>query len=320
MPTLKVAVIVGSLRRGSYTRKIAKALIALAPDVLECKIVEIGDLTLYNQDLDSKPPRAWEQFRGQIKSADAVLFLTPEYNRSIPGCLKNAIDIGSRPDGRNVFDGLPAGVVSVTPYKLGAFGANHALRQSCVFLNMPLMQQPEAYIANAARLLDEKGAPKSKETRDIFTTFMTSFAKWVEAIVGGRATLDFDDFMKRREQAAKAYVRGDAGPLNAMLVKEDQATFYPPNGGSVRGAKAVAARYDKDARSFLPQGTTDFDLLQAGAAGDIAFWTGFQNAKVVMRGHREPVSMRLRITELFRFEDGAWKLIHRHADAMTSQR
>ncbi len=137
MPEIKVAVLVGSLRKASYTRMVAKSLIALAPKSLDCTIVEIGDLPLYNEDLDQAgPPPEWSRLREQIKSRDAILFLTPEYNRSIPGGLKNAIDVGSRPSGQSVFDGLPAGVVSVTPYKMGAFGANHALRQTFVFLNM----------------------------------------------------------------------------------------------------------------------------------------------------------------------------------------
>jgi chromate reductase len=110
-----VAVVVGSLRAESYSRKMARALMSLAPPSLTCHIVEIGDLPLYNEDLDEKPPASWERFRGLIRAADAVLFVTPEYNRSIPGGLKNATDIGSRPQGKNVFDGMPAGVVSVTP-------------------------------------------------------------------------------------------------------------------------------------------------------------------------------------------------------------
>jgi NAD(P)H-dependent FMN reductase len=179
--TLQVAVLVGSLRKASITRKVAQALIRSAPTHLRCRIVEIGDLPLYNADLDDSPPEAWQRFREEIRSTDAILFVTPEYNRSIPGCLKNAIDVGSRPEGKSVFDGLPAGVVSVTPYKMGAFGANHALRQSLVFLNMPAMQQPEAYIGDAAEIFKNDAVVK-QETKEFLATFMASFTTWVQTL------------------------------------------------------------------------------------------------------------------------------------------
>jgi NAD(P)H-dependent FMN reductase len=156
---------------------------------LKCRIVEIGDLPLYNEDLDADPPASWKAFRAEITDKDAILFVTPEYNRSIPACLKNAIDVGSRPQGESVFDGMPVGVVSVTPYKLGAFGANHALRQTFVFLNMPVMQQPEAYIGGVADLLDKDGKLKSEETAKFLTKFMNAFAAWIET-VGAAARSD----------------------------------------------------------------------------------------------------------------------------------
>jgi NAD(P)H-dependent FMN reductase len=177
-----VAVIVGSLRKGSHSRKVANALIARAPQTLSCRIVEIGELALYNEDLDSKPPEAWKRFREQLRAFQAVLFVTPEYNRSIPGCLKNAVDVGSRPQGESVWNGLPVGVVSVTPYKLGAFGANHALRQTLVYLNMPVMQQPEAYIAGAAELFGADGSVKNPETDKIFTDFMSKLSQWIGTV------------------------------------------------------------------------------------------------------------------------------------------
>jgi NAD(P)H-dependent FMN reductase/ketosteroid isomerase-like protein len=297
---------------------VAEALIELAPKSLDCTTIEIGGLPLYNEDLDGKPPAVWARFREAVKDCDALLFLTPEYNRSIPGGLKNAIDVGSRPQGESVFDGMPAGVVSVTPYKMGAFGANHALRQTFVFLNMPVMQQPEAYIGGAGDLFDKKDALKSKETRVFFGKFMTAFAHWVETIRATSPQRDFAGFMKIREQAAAAYVRGDAAPLDAMLPGTGAAGFFPPNGGSVQGAKAVAARYDKDAKSFSPGGTSKLEVLQSDASGELAFWTGVQTAKVRMGGGKKKIAMKLRITELFRFQDGGWKLIHRHADPAVS--
>lgn len=177
-----IAVIVGSLRKGSHTRRVAQALMSVAPSSLTFKAVEIGDLPLYNEDLDERPPTPWSRLRQEVSGIDGVLFLTPEYNRSLPGCLKNAIDVGSRPPGKNVFDGLPAGIVSVTPYKLGGLAANFALRQALVYINMPVMQQPEAYIAGAGEILDASGQPRTAETREIFRTFMEAFARWVELV------------------------------------------------------------------------------------------------------------------------------------------
>jgi NAD(P)H-dependent FMN reductase len=180
---ISVAVLVGSLRRESYTRKIAEAAIERAGTGLSCVIFEIGDLPHYNQDLDETPPAAWTRFRAEVGAADAVLFFTPEYNRSFPGVLKNAIDIGSRPQGHNLWDKMPAGVVSVTPYRLGGMAANHALRQTFVFLNMTVMQQPEAYIGQAADALDEHGRVKDDKIGDLLGQFMSGFENWARLIL-----------------------------------------------------------------------------------------------------------------------------------------
>ena len=173
-----VAVLVGSLRKASLNRKVAQALGELAPSNLKLKIVEIGDLPLYNEDIDTDPPAAYKQFREQIKGAQALLFVTPEYNRSVPGALKNAIDVGSRPYGQSVFSGKPGAVISVSPGAVGGFGANHHLRQSLVFLDVPCMQQPEAYVGGAASLFDEQGK-LSEKTRPFLQGFIDSFGKWV---------------------------------------------------------------------------------------------------------------------------------------------
>jgi len=183
-----VAVIVGSLRKGSFSRMAARALIERAPASLACRFAEIGELALYNQDLDEgEPPASWRTFRDQVRGADAVLFVTPEYNRSVPGVLKNAIDVGSRPYGQSVWAKKPAAVISVTPSALGAFGANHALRQSFVFLDMPVMQQPEAYIAGAHKLFDDAGRLTVESTSEFFAAFMTGFAGWIGLVRGGAA-------------------------------------------------------------------------------------------------------------------------------------
>lgn len=186
MTQKKIAVIVGSLRKESFNRKMAKALTALAPESLKLEIIEIGGLPLYNQDLDDKPPAAWTEFRERIKKFDGVLFVTPEYNRSVPGVLKNAIDVGSRPYGKSAWAGKPSAVVSVSPGAIGGFGANHHLRQSMVFLDMPAMQQPEAYIGHAADLFDESGNLANDSTREFATKFMKVFAAWVETNTSNR--------------------------------------------------------------------------------------------------------------------------------------
>src|SRR3954469_9971833 len=153
-----VAVLVGSLRKASLNRKVATQLAVLAPASLKLEIVEIGDLALYSEDTDgASAPAAWTTFRQRVKAADAVLFVTPEYNRSVPGVLKNAIDVGSRPYGQSVWDGKPGAVVSVSPGGLGGFSANLHVRQLLGILNAPTMQQPEAYIGSAAGLFDTAG-------------------------------------------------------------------------------------------------------------------------------------------------------------------
>ena len=175
-----VAVLVGSLRKGSYSRSMALAMASLAPPSLKAGIVEIGDLPLFNPDLDETPPAAWVAFRDRVRPADALLFVTPEYNRSVPGALKNAIDVGSRPYGKSAWNGKPAAIVSVSPGAMGAFGANHHLRQSFVFLNVPAMTQPEAYIGNAASLFDDKGVLINESTREFLQKFIAAFAQWID--------------------------------------------------------------------------------------------------------------------------------------------
>lgn len=175
-----VAVLVGSLRKDSINRKVARALIALAPPELKLEIVEIGQLPLYNQDLDTaEPPLAWRTFRDRMHRAEAVLFVTPEYNRSIPAPMKNAIDVGSRPYGHSVWNGKPGAVVSASPGAIGGFGANHILRQSLVFLNVPVMQQPEAYVGGADKLFDTNGNITNDATRKFLQSFMQAFAAWI---------------------------------------------------------------------------------------------------------------------------------------------
>ncbi|MCK1440769.1 MULTISPECIES: NAD(P)H-dependent oxidoreductase [unclassified Bradyrhizobium] len=176
-----VAVIVGSLRKASINRMVANALAELAPAGLKLGIVEIGQLPLYNQDGDDDPPAEWTAFRERVRAADSVLFVTPEYNRSVPAALKNALDVGSRPYGKSAWSGKPGAVVSASPGGIGGFGANHHLRQSLVFLDVPAMPQPEAYIGGADRLFDADGKLVNEETRKFLRGFMQSYAAWVSA-------------------------------------------------------------------------------------------------------------------------------------------
>jgi len=180
MKTYKVAVVVGSLRAQSLNRKTAEALVAMAPEHLAFEFVEIGDLPHYNEDVEAAgTPPAWAKFRRQLKSADAVLFATPEYNRSVPGVLKNAIDVGSRPYGQSAWAKKPAAIISVSPGALGGFGANHHLRQSLVFLDMPLLQQPEAYVGNGGKLFGDDGHLADDRTKAFFQSFIDAFADWI---------------------------------------------------------------------------------------------------------------------------------------------
>lgn len=179
MATRKIAVVVGSLRKESLNRKVCKTLMLLAPPTLDMEFLEIAQLPMYNQDEDDQPPPQYTEFRNKLKEYDGVLFATPEYNRSVPGCLKNAIDVGSRPYGASAWNGKPCAIISVSPGASGAFGANHHLRQSLVFLNMPCMAQPEAYIGGAGALF-EGDKLTNDATRAFLQKFVDAFATWVE--------------------------------------------------------------------------------------------------------------------------------------------
>lgn len=182
----KVGVLIGSLRRGSISRKVAGVLREVAPPSLALEEIEIGRLELYNQDLDETPPPSWTSLRSALRSVDAVLFVTPEYNRSIPSALKNAIDIGSRPYGQSAWQGKPGGVVSVSVSAIAGFGANHHLRQSLVYLDVLAMAQPEAYIGQADKLFDDRGQLVNASTREFLSQFMQQFAQHVAGRAANR--------------------------------------------------------------------------------------------------------------------------------------
>lgn len=189
----KIAILVGSLRKDSINRKVARSICGLRDDNLDCSMIEIGDLPLYNQDLDDNPPEQWVRFREQVRAADGVLFVSPEYNRGIPGVLKNAIDVGSRPYGQSVFDKKPAAIVTASPGSIGGFGSNHQIRQAAVFLNMPVMLQPEAYLGHVTDdSFDESGCLKEGPLKGLVTVLAHAFAGWVQTILRSRELLAED--------------------------------------------------------------------------------------------------------------------------------
>jgi len=174
-----IVAIVGSLRQASISRLVARALAAQAGAALPIELLSIGHLPLYDQDAESAPPAEWSRFRERVRRADAVLFVTPEYNRSIPGGLKNALDVGSRPFGRSVWAGKPAAIVSQSPGSLGGFGAHHHLRQCLVALDMPTLQQPEMYLGRADKLVDASGTWSQPGVRELSVTFLSAFEAWI---------------------------------------------------------------------------------------------------------------------------------------------
>ncbi|MBA3454386.1 MAG: NAD(P)H-dependent oxidoreductase [Deltaproteobacteria bacterium] len=174
-----IALVVGSLRKDSTTRKVANAIVELASPELTFVPIPIGQLPLFNQDLEATPPKEWLALRSAVKAVDGVLFATPEYNRSVPGVLKNALDVGSRPYGKSVWAGKPGAVISQAGGSIGGFGANHHLRQSLAYLDVPCLTQPEMYIGNSAKLWDDKGELVAS-TRELFQKFVTAFVSWVE--------------------------------------------------------------------------------------------------------------------------------------------
>jgi len=174
----KVVVLVGSLRKESFSRKTAKALVKLTPE-LDFDFLDIGAVSYFNQDLEANPPADWVSFRERVAAADAVLFVTAEYNRSVPGVLKNAVDVASRPYGKGALLGKPAAIISTSIGAIGGFGANHHLRQSLAFLDMPTMEQPEAYIGHAGSLFDDDGNLTNDGTRDFLAKFGNAFAAFI---------------------------------------------------------------------------------------------------------------------------------------------
>ncbi|HEX8263705.1 MAG TPA: NAD(P)H-dependent oxidoreductase [Allosphingosinicella sp.] len=184
-----IAVVPGSLRSDSISRRLTGALPTVAPPELRLRTVELAGIELYNEDLEARPPASWTHFRDSIRRADGILIVTPEYNRSVPGVLKNAVDVGSRPYGASVWAGKPAGIISLSPGGLGGFGANHHLRQSLVFLDCPVLQQPEAYLSQADSLVTGDGTI-AERSREFLERFLGAYADWIGRLLPERAAQD----------------------------------------------------------------------------------------------------------------------------------
>ena len=175
-----VVVLVGSLRKESFTLKIANALAKLAPDSVKLNVVTLHDISFFNQDLEATPPADWLAFREKLQKSNGVLFVTPEYNRSIPGVLKNAIDVGSRPYGKSSFNGKPVGIVSNSPGPLGGVSAAKHLQNILPGISGPILQQPEIYLNGVGDAFDDKGELIKESLQKVLKQYIDAYAAHVE--------------------------------------------------------------------------------------------------------------------------------------------
>ena len=184
MSKYQIAVVVGSLRKDSFNRKLANAIVKLAPPEFSFQQVQINDLPLYNQDDDANPAESVKRLKNEIKSAQGILFVTPEYNRSIPGVLKNAIDHASRPYGQNVWAGKPAGVIGISIGVIGTAMSQQHLRNVLAFLDMPTLGQPEIFIQVKDGLFDEDGSIGA-DSKQFLQNWMDKYCAWVKKHAAG---------------------------------------------------------------------------------------------------------------------------------------
>src|SRR5664280_2392305 len=175
-----IVVIVGSIRKESFSLKIANALAKLAPVTLKLDVTTLQGISFFNQDLEAAPPADWVTFREKLQKSDGVLFVTPEYNSSIPGVLKNAIDVGSRLYGKSSFNGKPTGIVSNAPGKLGGVNAAKHLQQILPGIAGPIMQQPEIYLNNVGDAFDDKGDLIKEPLQKVLKQYIDAFAVFIE--------------------------------------------------------------------------------------------------------------------------------------------
>src|SRR6202795_2455644 len=175
-----IVVIVGSIRRESFSLKIANALAKLAPASLKLDVTTLESISFFNQDLEANPPADWLAFREKLQKSNGVLIVTPEYNRSIPGVLKNAIDVGSRPYGKSSFLGKPIGIVSNSPGPLGGVNAAKQLQNIMPGISGPIMGQPETYLSGIGDAFDDKGQLSKESLQKVLQQFIDAFAAFVD--------------------------------------------------------------------------------------------------------------------------------------------
>ena len=175
-----VVTIAGSLRKESFALKIAHALARLAPPSLKLEVITLHGISFFNQDLEGAPPADWVSFREKLQQSNGILFVTPEYNRSIPGVLKNAIDVGSRPYGKSSFNGKPVGIVSSSPGPLGGVSAAKHLQNILPGISGPIMQQPEIYLNGVGDAFDDKGQLTKEPLQKVLQQYIDAFAAHVE--------------------------------------------------------------------------------------------------------------------------------------------
>jgi chromate reductase, NAD(P)H dehydrogenase (quinone) len=180
MATHNIVVIVGSLRKESFTLKIANALAKLAPASLKLDVVTLNGISFFNQDLEATPPADWVAFRERIQKSDGVIFVTPEYNRAIPGVLKNAIDVASRPYGKSSFIGKPTGIISNSPGPLGGVSAAKTLQNVLPGITGPILGQPEIYLNGVGDAFDDKGELTKDSLKTVLKQYIDAYAAFVE--------------------------------------------------------------------------------------------------------------------------------------------
>jgi chromate reductase len=180
MTSLRIAVVVGSLRRESYNKQLATALMALAPADFAFQVSRIDDLPLYDQDDDARQAQPVKRLKGEIKSAQGLIFVTPEYNRSIPGVLKNAIDHASRPYGESAWAGKPAGVIGISPGAAGTAMAQQHLRNILAYLDVPTMGQPEAFLQFKEGMFSAQGTVADERASKFLQKWMSRYVAWVQ--------------------------------------------------------------------------------------------------------------------------------------------
>jgi chromate reductase len=184
MKKVKILGVVGSLRKGSFNKALMRAAVELSPEDAEIDVFDLSTIPLFNQDLENQPSQAVKTFKSKIRGADALLFATPEYNYSIPGVLKNAIDAASRPYGDNAFEGKPVAIMSASIGRLGGARGQYHLRQSFVLLNMHPINRPEVMLANAAQHVDEDGNLTNDDTRKLIRQLLEELVLWSRKLKG----------------------------------------------------------------------------------------------------------------------------------------